>query len=515
MPATSEILGKRSRALLEVSFGGEPFRFHDGSGDLVVVDGAGNEHVYQAGMGPITPETSAELRMSESIEINAQPTGTTWAREYARGTRFEHGDAVLRYHYDGQTLESARVILRGKVTSPSYGDPKEPLTFELKRRLRQSGMLPHPSMRVDPETWTGTIDPEILGATYPIIIGRPGKISGTAACPVTPALLVDFVGTISFMNKWLVAGHECFPGTVTLHDITEGTSTTATISHEKDALNRTVAVITGVGFGFALGNEYRVAWDGTAGGVLNDDRTAPIEGVAEVARYFFQRWAPSIAIDQARFISDGAELDGFKVGFALNEPDDAWSVVRGHLLDGPFPAEIGESNDGLYLRYVNLRARKTDVEWELFATPTDGRKNCERQGLIRAGSGRIINRVTIRYGVGGQDQRALRVVVLDRNDENNTDGRTLGSILATVSQEISRVGEEILLQSALPRRQIVAVGNPELDAHEVGSIGEYSEDGVHMSGELVMLRAKTIEDATVQNHLLVIDDYVLSERLTS
>jgi hypothetical protein len=530
----ADIVGKRSRTLLTVSFGGAPFRFHTGAGDVTLAEADGVEHVYSPGLAAVSLETSSTLRMSESISIAAQPTGTTWAREYALSpVGFEYGEAELRHHYDGQSIDDARVILCGLVTSPSYGDSMQPLTFTLDRKMRQAGPIPHPSMRVGAETWTlADIDPEILGATYPLVIGRPGNISGATPCPVTPALLVDFQGVNSTSNKWLVNGVESFPGTVTLHDITAGTSTSlSAISHEDDALGRKVAVLTGVAFGAALGNEYRLEWNGTAGGALNNERTAPVEGLAEVTRYFFQRWSPSTRLDNARLVSE--DLDAFKLAFCLNEPTDAWSVIQGHVLSLGV-AELRENNDGLYLQYVDLQARSLDSEWRLFASLDDGRKNCEREGMVRAGSGRIVNRVVYRYGIGGQDQRPLRTVILDAEDDANTDARTLPSLLATISQEVygvqeleaelhtvyedataTRLAEEEILRSALPRRQIVVVGGPELDSIEVGTIGEYTESELHLDAEIVMLRSKEPAEMGVRLHLLVQDNYVTSERLTS
>jgi hypothetical protein len=253
---------------------------------LLIVYKLGRSHLYRPGLERPTVARAAGRVAAASISITSDHADS-WPLLAKRGHPFNMSRAVLRHYYEGQLLEQAEIWLRGRVVSPSWGTKDDPLSFRLERQLRLSGNLPSPTMRIDERTFDiAKIDPRVVGAVGPIVVGTPGKISGSLACPITPAYLVQFDGSAAFTNRFLIAYHDVAATTVTLHDLgaTPPTSAPLTVKQDKDLLGQTYSYVdTSIGWTITNeGNKHLVAWDQGGGGAFNSTRTGALIGAGEI-----------------------------------------------------------------------------------------------------------------------------------------------------------------------------------------------------------------------------------------
>jgi hypothetical protein len=535
----AETLGRRESLLLDVELPGRVFRYTSGPQPITVTNAAGSSFLYLPGFSRVEVAREAGSTSSgPAIQIGPQD-GDSWPLLWARGHRFELMRATVRHHYEGQVLEAAEVYERGRAIDPSWGNDLDPLTFKIERQLTASGSFPPPTHRIDDSTHTGPIDPEVYGAVYPEIFGFPGRVGGSVPAPTTPAYLVRFDGAAAGTNRWLIAnGRVHAVGlSVVLYNITTGDFDTLTVQEDQDLLGQWYSYVDSSAWSANTieGDEYRVAWSLDGGGIWNATRTAPLRGGLEISLYLLQTYAPHIRVDVGRMEAQGAILDAYKFDFGTTDVIDVWPFIAGNFLP-ILPAEIVESSEGIYLQARRLDAGRVDVVGERFdSTPIDG--NIERVSRMSGSGSDVANRITLRYGRGGEDQRFLRSVTID----GQANGATIPSYRCAESQRrfedpdrpgsgvrplvleskvvyddstASQIVRDKALELALPPVLVKLQGGTMWDSVDVNDPKLWKASDLHIDDVVVIVRRKGIIEDGITFTVLVVEAPYGVDRVT-
>ena len=540
-------LGRTESVLLDLELPGMVLRYTSGSEPISITNAAGRSLLYSPGFSRVSLERSpGSVGSGLPIQIDA-PDGVSWARLRARGHRFEAMRAVVRHHYDGQTIEEAEAYEWGRVVDPSYGDESQPLTFKIERQLSASGSFPPPSHRIDDQTFAvATIDERVYGSTYPVVFGHPGLVGGSIAAPTTPAYLVLFTTDVATTNRWLIADGrvQAKGSTVTLYDIDDPSITPValTVKEDKDLLGQWYSYVDSASWGGTTnkGNEFRVAWSTTAaGGVWNARRTAALRGAGEIMLYLLLTYAPWIRIDAGRMEAQRAFFDRYKFDIGTTKIVDAWPFILSNILP-MLPADIVETSEGIYFQRRRLDATRTSIVGErLDSTPNTG--NVYRTTKISGGGGDVANRITLRYGRGGTDQRYLRAVTIDAT-ANSANTSAIASRRCAESQRLferpgrpgsgvrpleleskviyddstaRQVVQDKALELALPPELVKVSGGAELDAVDVNDAKLWNDDDLLVTDRVTVCRRKVISEDVVELTLLLIVAPFGPDRVTS
>jgi len=522
---------------------GRVFRYTTAPESVTVTNKAGDSFLYLPGMDPVTLERTPDGVSSVGVSVFSSELDS-WPKLAARKHRFELMRCTIRHWFAGMVLEEAEVYIRGRATGVAIGTKWDPITFTVERQLRRSGVLPIPAMRIDDQTFTvATIDEKIYGASMPIVVGRPGDVSGSVHAAVSPAYLVLFTSTGSTSNRWLIAGHEVQATTVALYDIDAEITATRTVATDTDDLGRVYSYVTSVaGFGAPTtneGNEFRIAWDQGGGGVYNDTRTADRRGAGEVLRWLLQTWAPGIDLDVGRMKAYEPILNAYKLDFAITTPVEVWTFIQSNILP-ILPVDVVEGSGGLYFQPRRLWASAAMATAHLNATEGDSAQNCSQVGVITT-DGDIFNRITVKFGRGGQDQRQTRAFTVDaKPDSSNT--RVLGSYRCAQSQLLfgdpfvpgsgvrplevttavvydeataAKIAKDMATELAMPRRYLTVMAAEEWNALDVNDVLTITNDDMHLSAEVAVVRAKRATSWGVEIDLQLVESPYDANRLTS
>ncbi len=528
MPTIDEALGKRGVWLLDITVAGQLFRFSDIRADVATDDG--DSLPYVGGLDPVSwSMASAGLDASLGVTIRSD---VDWAGMVGRGVAIERSKGVLRRWFPGQTLERARVILRGLVQRVEYGATHEPLTFSLATLpLEQSDTIPPSQALVSDETWPlvqAGFDSKIAGAAYPIIIGQPGS----GAFPATPGLMVDLTSILR-TSKLMIAGHRVQATEVTIYDLTDTPEQAVRpVQEVKDGLGRLVSFVDFTGapppsLRQAPDRKWYVGWDVGQGGLKRD--TELLRGAGDVLLYFLEHFT-RIPVDRGRMVSQTARLNAYKIDAYINKAVNAWQWLQREVIP-LLPVIQRETSDGLFFQYINWRATSTDAVRRLDA----GSGQIERSGPVRTTGGDVYNEVTVSYAPFATSQRYRRRRVVTAKDGkmstdpvSGTDSRVSGSYLAQVSQAqfgvrplevqssavwddatASRIAQDKIAELAIPKRAIAYTAGPELEGLEVGSVVLLNDPEVAIIDEPAILMDVVVgAGQSVALTLVVLDQQV-------
>lgn len=211
-----------TRWLVEISLGGERHRFVYGVAvDIETLDG-GVLRFEDGIVEDITARIEARPYMSGSaqVEVGVQVVPRVdCAALSARGVRISGSPAEVSRWTEGTLYEDRRVVVVGRLREPEFGGEGAPLSATVSDALwRDTGMTGTPTQRVDGQTWStaSTLSSEHLGIQYPLVFGRPGRVSTATDArgwiPATRALWVDHTANaVSGSNLagliLVVAGH--------------------------------------------------------------------------------------------------------------------------------------------------------------------------------------------------------------------------------------------------------------------------------------------------------------------
>jgi hypothetical protein len=533
MRSTIRAAHEHGHWLLDLDVGGRVFRFSD---EILEVETADGEVLlYAEGLDDVSVEYTLDggSPQTAAVEIGGE-AGIDWSLLVAQGVDLAAAEATLRRWFEGQLIEDARVILSGVISEPEHGAIEDGLELSIERYPWQDSTLIIPaSAKVGPETWpSGTAafpdgmhtDEDIIGAAYPLVIGCPGL----GEEPATPALLVEYGGGAHtyFDSILLIAGHRVAAATVTVHDLSDGTSEDRTVYHMTDLLGRTVAYVADFGnivedaVRAIPGHEYWVSWPTTGGGLESLDRTGTMRRAGEVLRYLLTSTDLPVAV--GRIEADRTILDRFLIDGCANESIAVTDWIDSELLP-VLPIVYSESPEGVAYRALRLEATAADAVAHLAADADEviGGLAVERVGSIKwTSKDEVRNHFTLDYAKN--DTQYTKRIVL--TGEPGDDSRESGSYLCRVSQARYGVRAEVTqtsliwddataarilrhkaLRYALPRRMVRYAGGSELEALSVGDVVLVSDPEVSLDEAVALIEGMEIEDDSVLLEVMLLD----------
>lgn len=556
MPGGSQVLGRRTAVLLDLEVYGRVFRYSSADSLLEVTDADGSVLTYQPGLSTgFLAELVGDL---EEVEVAVPSTeDDPWARLVERGYSFDDARATMRRWYEGLRLDLCTVLIRGWTAGSTYGGPDDPLSFIIERQLRRSGTIGDARAVVDDTTWPVTygaeMDEAAVGRSYPIIIGRPGRVLYQAynverAEGVTPGHLVEFDENFPENSKLLIADGQIAATTVSMSDKSGQFTRVRTVKTMQDQLGRTVSYIdwTNLAGEWRIhpqaGNEYRIGFT-SQGGVLGDAGTE-LRGLGEVVLWMMQRWG-RFDFDIGAFKAHQAFLDRFRLDCFIDERLPLWDWLQSHVLE-VFPVEWVEGPRGGYMLPFAFMARREEATLHLDSSinvedQADGTVRVARAQNPRASGERTANRITLRYGLAGGDLKLRRRLVADA-EADDSDPRVIASSLCRVSRSLLRnpdrgddgvrelevesyvvvdddvaqlVLQWLVWRHAVTRHEVTITGGHDLDLVQPGEVLRWSDADLWVDDVLCQVRRKHTTDQGVTLRLLRLDSPVSQLREAS
>ena len=407
-----ELRGAELYWLLTLVLRGQRYRFS--TVDLAVPQGSETLH-YVAGLSPLDvldavplPGGGVSDRSADIELLFSRDTADGWAALAAGAVDMGDGSAELALWKSGTDYDRRQVVLSGMMESLQYGARDEPVGFSLVESPWEpaGAVIPEDSAQVSSDTWplsansgTHAIGDGIEEAWYPTVIGHPGTGPLGTSYQATPALIVEMPtggDNTTGSATVLVAGHATRAATegasLTLHNLTAGTTVSIGCSLIQDNLGRTVSAIqTGSPPLIADGAELWVSWPND-GGLPSLREPATMRGAGEVLTWLLSQTGLRIDMDSLRALEP--LLAGVKIDTHINEQTDPWDIVQDQLLPLlPVTWWVGPRG---------LTARR----WPYDATPADAvghidaQRDCQRVSSVsRSSAGQVVNRLGIAYAV--------------------------------------------------------------------------------------------------------------------
>lgn len=354
-------------------------------------------------------ELQASLYRTDEVSITLDG-GLDWGELWANGRVLDGQPVVLRRAGVGQSIEEARVVIRGRTTAATFGFVGAPgrLAFKIERREASlSQTIPRTYDVVSPAIWT-TADPQVLGAAIPYPIGRPGYYRGSIY-PAYPCLVVSSLGAGTAM----IAAREVAASSVRVFNTSQSGVTTSDIS---------ITQIPGQPWSFcdllpdfALGQRYFVGFPADGEGTI-DGEGRSVRGAGDLIRWMVAEFCGELGFDFADFERSRDALNQYQIDTFINGPANAWGWLRSNVFP-LLPIDEREGQNGKTLRIRKLSASRQEAEGEI----TEG-AGWERLGPIRPVR-EVVNDFEIRYAPERGGTRYLGVLRLtgetDVGDEFN------------------------------------------------------------------------------------------------
>ena len=444
--ARSQIAGRLGYWLVEIDLGGELLRYSTEALDVPTADGSTLK--FRAGLVGF----SAAYGDLDQQGITIEDPSRVWAVLAAQGQRFDRLPATLRRWYSGMVWEASRLALDGLASAPVYGYPSAPgrLDLELRSTVADLGrVLPQPQQVVDATTWpvagSALVDDTIVGAYYPVVIGKPGNLDPG---PAVPALLVESIGWVGALapyggytaSKLLVAGHSVAATEVTVHDMSAKPSAPMVrpIIETVDKLGQVVSCIdwqvssgSPYAFGGEPGRKWFTGWH--EGGGLQR-RGALVRGLADVLEWLAVEHS-DLAVDVGALRAQGATLNRYKVDATINGPVNALDWIRS-TLESVYPIREVRGARGAYWAHVRHDWAASDAVAHLSTELGQVR----REGPLGLRDAEVFNEITVEYDqtqLAGRYRRLAMVTAEARRPTigaKTADARVAGSLRCAVSQ---------------------------------------------------------------------------------
>jgi len=459
--------GERLEVLLTLTLRGRRYRF--GTSTITIANANDTtipaRLLFVGAVSPIEYEDSitigGELAPDRSVTaslIFGDDDGDAWADIVAAD--HDLGDALgeIALWRTGDDWGDRRVVLSGRVVSPSYGSPGEPVTLTIAEEPGDDrGLVPDGLGVVSSETWAselpatdGVIATEAAaGQLYPRVYGAPGIIYGTdtiTELPAVPALVVG-IDTVS-LNAYgtnldsdsdavvepatvLLMGH---PGsvleaaaTVTLYnmDAKKPKSSGWAVASSQDLRGREVVTVsvnhdTSPAAGMLIDADHAIYWSAESaalGGVYDDVRSGCMRNAAEIIEDLLS--FSTLRYDVERIRSIRAELAAFRLDFFVNEQRSPYDIISEDILPIlPVSPVIGPR--GLYFSVWNFLAETSDAVDTINPDRRGGYRNSPVEVSDVAS---VFNRLTIDYGLRadtGEYARALTVAPDNSDSDPDT-----------------------------------------------------------------------------------------------
>lgn len=535
--------------LVDVVVSGVVYRYSDE--DVEVTGRAGTYH-YPGGL---VDQLAISLR-GGSASLTIGPD-VDWSALVAQGAILELGIVVVRRWWPGQILEEARVVLRGRITSASYGERGEPLTIQADPEYLagvQGSLIPPASAQVVSEstasdeegaavTWpvSGALYFALnsaLGRHYPWVIGRPGD-AGAGMIPWDAVPAPSAEGAPASSQLWLIiAGHPVEATQVRIKDAEDPrpfAGAWGTVAQIADGYGRIVSYVDAVAAGLSVAMEqtYSVGYSASYGGGLVGTDGRLIRGLGQIIDWVHREWVPTPALDRGRQAAWSAQLDSYQIDTWIDEPIDAleWldsliSVLPIDRVDGP---------DGYYWR---PRVTLPDARLSRIHLDADA-GSVTRQSLIsRDASTGVANEIVVEYACARNSTRKTRSITSESGKLSDTPTwfgwlddteRVLPSIYAARSRSMYgtrqarveyptyddttalRIAEQILLDSAVPHRRVTYRGGYSLEGLEPGDVVTLTDTAASLAAVVCRVDDVILSGPVVDLVLVVLSEPAMGE----
>lgn len=321
---------------------------------------------------------------------------------------------VARWRQD-TTWEQRRVVLDGRVRSPTYGDEAEPVAGTIEADVDDDSMIQEPNARVSPATWNvGRYSDADEGRPYPICIGYPGKDPQDSSGWHTATQLV-FGEAEAYWQVGVISVGPIEAAEIYINSDGDTGGELVPVRHRTDYLGRVVAVVdynldglysTGsapVGADLEPGKTSPIAIYGgfhDGGGILGPDgkviRQAGDVLVWACGRYRRRR------IDRGRLAAAATLLRGFLIDGVIGADTKVSDWLSGSLLP-ILPVSMVQGGQGSY-----------PVVWRFDATERDAIYHvdidagvCARASVLTVDTDSIYNDFALEYGYSARTGRYL------------------------------------------------------------------------------------------------------------
>ncbi len=520
--------------LLDLEVHGRVFRY--GSSPVEVSTAAGDTLAYVSGLGDLELPLVGDGTIGRSIPLTLDDE-TDWPLLESRGQSPHRSSGVLRWWREGQTIEEARVVLRGVALVSRVGLAGEGIDLTLTREPRAAPTTrPPPSAAVTSDTWPVnvgfTIDDAIYGQHYQLVIGEPGNSTDDAyfgqPTAVVPVLMAENSVSAAASKVIMGMGPMVAGTTVWLRE-GDGTigGTGSPPSTMEDLLGRTVTYTESTTLGVEKGKAYYVGYGGATygGGLKSPYSTGVLRRAGEVIRWALAQSGREA--DQAKQSAYGAHLDVYKVDTWINKPIDILSWLESAVLSW-LPVIAVEGERGLYFRPLIYTYTPEQAVAHLVES-----SGVERVGGLIRMDDEPANEVTVRFrkGVDGGYLKQITLTaqsgVLSGDEAGvSGDARVYASAAAkrsqtyygrTFSKTITldhtwdnataiRVAEQTLARQAMPRRVVTYEGGSELDALEPGDPIIVTDAGLYLTEVPALVGEITLSTEAATVTLILLDE---------
>lgn len=382
-PTVSALLAAAPRLLLTMTVAGRVVRLTDGEPVTVGrARSADSDLLYLPGLLTIGSLERLMVFAAGSVDRAVSFTAVLpfdLSEAVAQGRTVYTSTAEIAQIHDGQTWEQRHVLIAGRLSRPQHGAMGEPVSMEIVERPGDdTARIVAATHAVTAETWprldadrpatyvgaNERIDPDILGAFGPVIIGSPGnggklRIAGTVQSlrvPAAPALYVERTDSNVTVadHAYLVAYHPLDAASVQIINVTDAETDTCTVSRATDGLGQVASIATPSGNPFiptADSVELYTSFDEAVGGGLPDPfGTGPLRRADHVIRWALTM--SSVRWDKAE-VSRLAALRAYRIEGMINDPKAApWPWVRDYVLSLLPVAQVGGPG-GLYVAPID------------------------------------------------------------------------------------------------------------------------------------------------------------------
>jgi hypothetical protein len=369
--------------------------------------------LYRAALTPVEYEDAisigGDLAPDKSVSVTllfSDDDGDQWSDIVAGDHDLGDGFAELAMIRAGDPWDQRRILLVGRVGSPTYGAHYEPVQFNIAEDpTTDTGALPPSAHTVNDDTWpraafVGNVTylptDNAYQQLYPRVYGAPGIIyaeDSFEVLPAVPALVValDSVNATATTredatNNNSVTDGSCEPatlllfghagsvsnsGNVTVYNRTEdgdldlpkqvsGWSPTAG-QDERGTIITELSVFHSSSTGLRIDADHEVYYSfqtATKGGVWNADRSACMRNAAEIILDLLQ--LSTLRFDRDRVAALAGQLGGFDLDFFINEQRTPYEIIQDEILPLlPISPVIGPN--GLYFAFWNFTAETADA----------------------------------------------------------------------------------------------------------------------------------------------------------